>query len=206
VEASEYEDVQQYVLSLLKSSGDDVVVLAPVHKGDVGVKKLNALAQQALNPPTPAKDEIVLGTDEWGRTFRVGDKVMQLKNRYGAGSSGADVCNGDVGFIVAVSKRDRTVTVQFDDNAIVYAQNEFEELDHAWACSVHKGQGSQYGTVVLVCHKSHFFCTNRNLIYTGLTRAEKKCIVVGQKEAVSLAVRNNQVTKRNTRLLERLRS
>ena len=165
-----------------------------MHKGVIGTINLNAALQTALNPH-PAG--LVLG----GRTLRLRDKVMQMVNNYDK-----EVFNGDTGWIAGIDQENREVTIDFDGRPVVYEFSELDEVALAYAVSVHKAQGSEYPAVVLIVSTQHFLLLQRNLIYTGITRARKLVVLVGTKKALAIAIRNNQPRLRFTRLAERLRS
>lgn len=176
---------------------EDVQVLTPTHRGPVGVAALNERLQAALNPAAPGKVERIMA----GRTFRVGDKVLQIRNNYDK-----KVFNGDVGRIEAIDLEEQTLRVRFDQAAIDYEFHEMDELVHAFAMSVHKSQGSEYGAVVLPLVTQHYMLLQRNLLYTGVTRARQLVVLVGQKKALAMAVKNARVAQRNSRLAQRLRA
>src|SRR6266849_4473287 len=141
---------------------------------------------------------------EWsGRTLRLGDKVMQVRNNYDKG-----VFNGDVGWIRAINKENSTVKVEFLEEAgpllVSYDFHELDELLLAYAVTVHKSQGSEYPAIVLTLVNQHYMLLQRNLLYTAITRAKRLCVIVGQSRALEAAVRNNRVALRNTGLAERL--
>jgi exodeoxyribonuclease V alpha subunit len=174
---------------------DDVQVLSPMHRGAVGVANLNHLLQNALNPPAPNKPERRLG----GRTLRVGDKVMQIRNNYDK-----ETYNGDIGRLVAIDLENQTLTVQMDDRPIPYDWTEADEIVHAYAISVHKSQGSEFPSVVVPVMTQHYLMLQRNLLYTAVTRAKRLVVLVGQRRAVSIAARNNRVAQRYSGLSVRL--
>ncbi len=134
-----------------------------------------------------------------GYAFRADDRVMQIKNNYDK-----EVFNGDIGIIESVNETDRTLKVRFEGRSIEYDVAELDELVHAYATTIHKAQGSEYPIVVMPVMMNHYIMLQRNLIYTGITRAKKVLIIVGTKKALAYAVRNVTVTKRNTLLRERL--
>ena len=134
-----------------------------------------------------------------GFAFRAEDKVMQIKNNYDK-----EVFNGDIGIIEAVDEQDRTLKVNFDNRIVDYDISELDELVHAYATTIHKSQGSEYPIVVIPVLMNHYVMLQRNLIYTGITRAKKILVLVGTKKALSYAVKNVTVTARNTLLKERL--
>ncbi|HEV2473156.1 MAG TPA: ATP-binding domain-containing protein, partial [Chthonomonadales bacterium] len=163
-----------------------------------GVARLNEMLQDALNPadPTGRKPEFVRGS----RRFRPADRVIQLKNNYDK-----NVYNGDIGSIEQILPIDQQIVVRFPDAVVRYDYSEYDELQLAYALSIHKSQGSEYPAVVLVIHSSQYMMLQRNLLYTGFTRAKKLCIVVGNKKAIGRAVHNDRASKRYTRLADRLR-
>jgi exodeoxyribonuclease V alpha subunit len=175
----------------------DVQVLSPMHRGASGVGNLNLRLQEALNPPHANKPERQLG----GRLLRVGDRVMQIRNNYQK-----ETFNGDIGRIVHLDLETQTLTVDFDARPIVYEWAEADELVHAFAVSVHKAQGSEFAAVVMPVLTAHYLLLQRNLLYTGITRARKLCVIVGMKRALGMAVRNAQVAKRWTGLATRLQA
>ena len=175
-----------------RESPDRIQVLTPMQRGVVGAANLNLLLQQALNPSGPS-----LGRG--GYTYRQGDRVMQLRNNYDK-----DVFNGDLGYIREVDTEDRMLTVDFDGKKVEYDVTELDELTLAYATTIHKAQGSEYPIVVMPVLMTHFVMLQRNLIYTGITRAKKICVLIGAMKAVAYAVRNMSVLKRNTSLRERL--
>ena len=175
----------------------DIQVLAPMYKGPLGVTILNEELQARLNPTSSAQIE-------WaGRTIRVGDKVMQVRNNYDKG-----VFNGDVGRVRSIHPDDTCLNVEFLEEAgpllVKYEFHELDELMLAYAVTVHKSQGSEYAAIVLPLTTSHSMLLQRNLLYTAITRAKRLCILVGQPRALEIAVRNNRVAQRNTGLAERL--
>ena len=175
-----------------RESPDRIQVLTPMQRGVVGAANLNLLLQQALNPSGPS-----LGRG--GYTYRQGDRVMQLRNNYAK-----DVFNGDLGYIREVDTEGRTLKVDFDGKWVEYDVTELDELTLAYATTIHKAQGSEYPIVVMPVLMTHFVMLQRNLIYTGITRAKKICVLLGAAKALAYAVRNVSVLKRNTRLKERL--
>ena len=171
---------------------DRIQVLTPMQRGVVGAANLNLLLQQALNPSGPS-------LNRGGYTYRQGDRVMQQRNNYDK-----DVFNGDLGYIREVNTEERTLKVDFDGKWVEYDVTELDELTLAYATTIHKAQGSEYPIVVMPILMTHFVMLQRNLIYTGITRAKKICVLLGAAKALAYAVRNVSVLKRNTRLKERL--
>ena len=177
-----------------------IQVLTPMQRGAVGAANLNQVLQEAVNPPVT--DRLGNTTPELhrgGTAFRPGDKVMQIKNNYDK-----EVFNGDIGTVRSVSPEDRTLTVAFDQREIAYDVTELDEVVLAYATTVHKAQGAEYPIVVMPVMMTHYAMLQRNLLYTGVTRAKKTLVLVGQKKAVGYCVRNVTVDKRNTLLAERL--
>ena len=153
---------------------------------------LNIELQNALNPTGPS---LARG----GYTFRQGDKVMQIRNNYDK-----NVFNGDIGYITAVDTNERTLTVTFDSRLVEYDITELDEIVLAYAVTIHKSQGSEFPVVVMPVTMKHFVMLQRNLIYTGITRAKKICVLVGTTKALAYAIKQNTVSKCNTKLKERL--
>jgi exodeoxyribonuclease V alpha subunit len=171
---------------------DDIQVLTPMHKGSIGAGNLNTELQTALNP---TGQEIMRG----GRSFRVNDKVMQIKNNYDK-----EVFNGDIGRITKIDQEAQEVSIVFDGREVDYDFTDLDEVVLAYAVSVHKAQGSQYPVVIIPVHTQHYVLLQRNLIYTGITRGRRLVVLVGTKKALAIAVRNNKTQKRYTRLKSRL--
>jgi len=172
---------------------NDIQVLTPMQRGVIGAMSLNKELQNALNPGTTM-------LYHGGTEYRLHDKVMQLKNNYDKG-----VFNGDIGIVSAIDTEARELTVDFDVGQVVYDITELDELTLAYATTIHKAQGSEYPVVVMPILMTHFVMLQRNLIYTGITRAKKLLVLIGSWKALSYAIRNNNVLSRNTRLAERLR-
>ncbi|MFU8804064.1 MAG: ATP-dependent DNA helicase, partial [Bradymonadaceae bacterium] len=172
---------------------DDVQILSPMHKGDVGCALLNEVLQEHFNPDAA---EVVRGSSRW----KVGDKVMQTRNNYEH-----DVFNGDIGRIESIDADEKQVIVRFDDRRIPYDFSDLDELILAYAITVHKSQGSEYPAVIIPMVTQHYVLLQRNLLYTALTRARKLVILVGSQEAVNIAIRNDRAQARYTRLEARLR-
>ena len=168
-------------------------MLTPMQRGVVGATNLNQILQQAVNPNG-------FGLRRGGVEYRRGDKVMQIRNNYEK-----EVFNGDIGVVQEVNPEDRELGVQFDDRLVIYDVAELDELVLAYATTIHKSQGSEYPIVVMPVLMTHYVMLQRNLIYTGVTRAKKALVLVSSKKALALAIRNVTVDKRNTMLKERLR-
>lgn len=174
----------------------EIQVLCPMYRGEAGVANLNERLQEALNPPKGNKAERRAG----GYIFRVGDRVMQVRNNYDK-----EVFNGDIGIITRVDLEDQRVEVRMDDRIVPYDFTELDELVLAYAISVHKSQGSEYPAVVIPMLTQHYMMLQRNLFYTAVTRAKKLVVIVGSKRAMAMAVRNARIAERYTGLCERLR-
>jgi exodeoxyribonuclease V alpha subunit len=174
---------------------EDIQVLSPMHRGAAGVSALNQRLQARLNPPAEPKPQ----TQHGSRTFRVGDRVMQIRNDYER-----QVFNGDLGRIIAMDLQADLLTVDFDGVPVVYEFTQLDELMHAYAVSIHKSQGSEFPAVVVPILTQHYVMLQRNLLYTAVTRAEELVVLVGSKRAIAIAVNNNKIARRNTRLVARL--
>jgi exodeoxyribonuclease V alpha subunit len=173
---------------------DEIQVLTPMQRGLLGVANVNAELQALLNP---TGDSMVRGS----RTFRMGDKVMQIRNNYDL-----NVFNGDIGRIRAIDPVEQEVRIEFDGRAVAYDYADLDEVVLAYACSIHKSQGSEYPCVVIPVHTQHYMMLQRNLLYTGITRGKRLVILVGSKRALAIAVKNNTIDERHTMLTERLRA
>ena len=171
---------------------DKIQVLTPMQRGIVGAANLNLSLQEALNPSGPS-------LNRGGYTYRQADRVMQVRNNYDK-----EVFNGDLGYVESVNTEDRTLTVDFDGRSVEYDVTELDELTLAYATTIHKAQGSEYPIVVMPVLMTHFVMLQRNLIYTGITRAKKICVLIGATKALAYAVHNMSVLKSNTSLRERL--
>lgn len=201
IEEEEPEEVVHQITSLISDRLprhysyhpiDDIQLLCPMRRGILGSENFNTCLQEVLNPNS---DESLRG---W-HTFRNGDKVMQIRNNYDY-----DVFNGDIGRIVEIDQIEKIVDVRFPDKQVAYDIADLNELVLAYATTVHKAQGSEYPVVVIPLHTQHYIMLQRNLLYTGITRAKEMVVIVGTKQALSICVRNNQVMKRNSYLAERL--
>jgi len=171
---------------------NDIQVLCPMQRGPLGTININKVLQEALN-----SSDICIRCN--GVDYKENDKVMQIKNNYDK-----NVFNGDIGQITCINKEDRTVFVKFDENQIEYDFSELDELVHAYATTIHKSQGSEYKIVISPITTSHYIMLKRNLLYTCVTRAKMIFIIIGSVKAIALAVKNNDVVKRNTKLELRL--
>jgi len=172
---------------------DEIQVLCPMYRGLIGAANLNATLQGVLNP-----NGAELGSGS--RVFRVKDKVMQLRNNYTK-----EVFNGDIGWIEKIDKEDGQVLVRFDERSVAYDFNEMDELTLAYAISVHKSQGSEYPAIIMPLLMQHYVLLQRNLLYTAITRAKKLVVIIGTKKALGMAIRNDKVQRRFSRLADRVR-
>ena len=170
----------------------DIQVLTPMQRGICGAANLNQVLQAAMNPSS-------IFLKRGGTQYRLGDKVMQIRNDYDK-----EVFNGDIGTISKVDLEERELTVDFDGRNVNYDVSELEELTLAYAITIHKAQGSEYPIVVMPFTMSHYVMLQRNLLYTGVTRAKKILVLIGDRKAVSYAIRNETTTARNTKLAQRL--
>jgi exodeoxyribonuclease V alpha subunit len=172
----------------------DIQVLCPMNRGGVGARSLNIELQAALNPAGDRKVE------RFGWTFAPGDKVMQIENDYDK-----DVYNGDIGYIDDVDPDAGELNVSFDGRSVTYGFGELDTLVPAYAATIHKSQGSEYPAVVIPIMTPHYAMLQRNLLYTGITRGKRLVVLVGQKRAVAIAVRNVSGRRRWSKLDEWLR-
>ena len=196
---------------------DDIQLLCPMRRGTLGTENLNKRLQEVLNieytaPAAHPLQKARFGTRSHNRRaphlenqsatvggFRVGDKVMQIRNNYDY-----DVFNGDIGRVVAIERVDKKVCIQYPDKQVAYDTADLGELVLAYATTIHKAQGSEYPAVVIPLHTQHYLMLQRNLLYTGITRAKERVVIVGTKKALGICIRNNQVMQRNSYLAERL--
>lgn len=186
------ELVQQRLPRHFRVPPGEIQVLTPMQRGPAGAANLNLLLQKAVNP---GEDGLRRGGIRYGKN----DKVMQIRNNYEK-----EVFNGDIGFVQAVNQEDRSLTVNFDGREVSYDVTELDELVLAYATTIHKAQGSEYPVVVMPVLMSHYMMLQRNLIYTGVTRAKRGAVVVGTRKALAVAIRNVNIRRRNTRLAFRL--
>jgi len=171
---------------------DDIQVLSPMHKGVVGAENLNMELQKTLNP---VQDGIIRGN----RSFRINDKVMQIRNNYDKA-----VFNGDMGRITGIRPEEYEVTVTFDGRDVTYEFSDLDEIVLAYAVSVHKSQGSEYPAVVIPILTQHYILLQRNLIYTAITRGRDLVVIVGTRKALAIGINNDKTQKRFTYLKHRL--
>jgi exodeoxyribonuclease V alpha subunit len=165
---------------------DDVQVLSPMYRTPIGVDALNKALQSVLNPPGRLAEQLLNG-----QIFRVGDKVMQTRNNYEK-----EVFNGDIGRIHSIDKEEKVITLAMDNRLVEYDWEDTDQLTLAYACSVHRSQGSEYPVVVIPVLTQHYIMLQRNLLYTAITRAKQLVVLVGTERAIAIAVRNNKVAQR----------
>lgn len=178
-------------------SRDEIQVLTPMNRQSLGTKELNAKLQETLNPPSESKFEL----DRFGNTFRVGDKVIQTRNNYEK-----EIFNGDIGHIAEITTEPVTIYVLFDGQSVSYEPGELDELQLAYAITIHKSQGSEFPAIVVPLASQHYMMLQRNLLYTAITRGKRLVILVGDKRSLELAVRNKESGKRWTGLKRRLQT
>jgi exodeoxyribonuclease V alpha subunit len=170
----------------------EIQVLTPMRRNELGSENLNTLLQEALNPGGQP-------LARFNRQYKAGDRVLQIRNNYDK-----DTFNGDVGLIERIDTETPEIVVNYDGRRVTYAPEELDELDLAYACSVHKSQGSEYPAVVLLMTTQHYKLLQRNLLYTAMTRGRKLVCIVGSLKAVNIAIRNDHVAARRTALRDRL--
>jgi exodeoxyribonuclease V alpha subunit len=204
IERNKPEDISDMLVEMVKERIPkkfhldpfrDIQVLSPMNRGSLGIRELNARLQDALNPARPDEPTV----EKFGVHFRVRDKVIQTENDYDK-----EVFNGDIGQIVKIDPPERELVVRFDQRDVKYDFGELDDLSPAYAITIHKSQGSEFSGVVIPLATQHFMLLQRNLLYTGLTRGKKLVVLIGQRKALEMAVRNNKTERRFSGLLERL--
>lgn len=188
---------------------DGIQVISCTRKGELGTANLNVLLQKALNPPSPEKKEIAVREI----IFREDDRVMQVRNNYDAqwtltddeSITGQGVFNGDIGKIVQIDPVEESVTIDFDSRLVTYSYDELNEIEHAFAVTVHKSQGSEYPIIIFPVINPPPMLASRNLLYTGVTRAKEMVILVGREESIRQMVENNAISRRYTGLADMYR-
>ena len=192
------EEVKKiYVSEIAEDGVENVQVLSPFKKrGNSGTINLNEILRETVNPKK-SNNQLVSGS----KSFRIGDKVMQIKNS-------ENVCNGDIGFVKAITENEdgeKELEVEFSGNRLeIYTVDDLEKLELASAITIHKSQGSEFKTVIIPILKEQYIMLRRNLIYTAVTRAKKKIVLVGERNALFMAIGKNDIGKRNTKLKERI--
>ncbi|MFO7534694.1 MAG: ATP-dependent RecD-like DNA helicase [Kiritimatiellia bacterium] len=201
IEQEEPEELIRSMISLITdriparfklNPRSDVQVLTPMRKNQLGSENLNRVLQEAMNPKGAE-------LERFGRRYRAGDRVIQIRNNYEK-----NVFNGDIGLIDAVDAPNQKVTVDYEGSKTTYEAGELDELDLAYACSIHKSQGSEYPAVIILLATQHFKLLQRNLLYTAITRGKKLVCLVGSRKAVYIAIKNDRMTQRRTGLQDRL--
>ncbi|MCG8618609.1 MAG: ATP-dependent RecD-like DNA helicase, partial [Desulfobacterales bacterium] len=174
-------------------AGAEIQILSPMTRGSLGTLTLNREIQEAANPFAQGKQQLTVGQ----RVFRTGDRVIHRKNNYELG-----VFNGDIGTITEINTMDMTCAVAFfpDNRVVQYRQADIAELDLAYAITIHKSQGSEFEVVIIPVLTQHFKMLFRNLIYTGITRAKRLVVFVGTRRALGMAVKNQDISRRQTAL------
>ena len=204
IEREEPESISTSLVEMVKSripakfrldSIRDIQVLCPMNRGSLGIRELNVRLQNELNPAR-ADEPLV---EKFGWQFRLRDKVIQTENDYDK-----DVFNGDIGQIVKIDLVEREVTIRFDLREVVYDFGEMDEISLAYAITIHKSQGSEFSAVVIPLAMQQYMLLQRNLVYTGITRGKKLVVLIGQRKALGMAVRNNRTENRFSGLLARL--
>src|ERR1700682_3006039 len=175
----------------------EVQVLCPMNRGSLGVRELNTALQRVLNPARPGQPVV----ERFGWRFQIGDKVIQTENDYDK-----EVFNGDIGIVERIERVEHEVTIRFDDRLVKYDFGEWDEVALAYAITIHKSQGSEFPAVVIPLATQHYMLLQRNLIYTGITRGKKLVVLIGQRKALSIAVRNDRPQRRYSGLLTSLKS
>ena len=215
------ERILEQVLSLcngrLKRFGnydffENIQVLSPTKKGTLGTKELNKALQQELNPHREGENE----KSSMGAIFRIGDKVMQIKNNYDIqwerreGNSlelGNGIFNGETGIITEINEKEKFIRVKFDDNKTsIYEYNELEQLEHSYCITIHKAQGSEFDVIIMIIPQAAPMLLTRNLLYTGITRAQKLLVVIGNNNIVNYMIKNVDSKKRNTGLQYKIKN
>jgi exodeoxyribonuclease V alpha subunit len=205
VEASDADDAARKIIEIIRNRIPDrfgfdpirdVQVLCPMNRGRLGTRTLNRDLQTALNG-----DETKPTVERYGWSFRVGDKVMQTANDYDK-----DVFNGDLGFVTGVDQDAQEITIDFEGKAVSYDFGELDEVVAAYATTIHKAQGSEYPAVVIPLSTQHYLMLRRNLLYTGITRARKLGVLVGQPKALAIAVKDSRTQRRWSKLNQWLRN
>jgi len=206
IEREEPEAIQATILDLARSRipkkfgfdpVHDIQILCPMNRGVLGTRQMNAVLQESLNPQRPGEAVV----ERFGTQFRLRDKVIQTRNNYDK-----DVFNGDIGRIVKFDETEREAVIVFDGREVAYDFNELDEVALAYAITIHKSQGSEFPAVVLPLAMQHYMLLQRNLIYTGLTRGKQFVVLVGQKKALAVAIRNDRAAERFSALYDRLRA
>jgi len=210
IERENPQEVAQLIVLSVKRflslgySLSDILVLSPMKKGPTGTQLLNEMIRDSINPSTPHKSELIVGK----KLFREGDKVIQVQN-----NESKNLSNGDIGIVVRITKEknvdgelEDVLICDFTGRAATYNRDEISQIELAYAITIHKSQGGESPIVIIPVTTSHYVMLARNLIYTGLTRAKERMVFVGTSKAMNIAIANDKITKRNSRLSERILS
>jgi exodeoxyribonuclease V alpha subunit len=197
------EVIEKVIKSAIKKgySSKDIQILAPMYKGPAGIDQLNKLLQELFNPNTPGKREMKFGEV----IYRNGDKILQLVNQ-----PDSNVFNGDIGEIVSIfyakenTEKEDMIVVSFDGNEVTYTKQDFNQFTHAFCCSIHKSQGSEFPIVVMPIVKGYYRMLRRNLIYTAITRSKSSLVLCGEKDALEWGIKNSDSSERQTSLMQKL--
>jgi exodeoxyribonuclease V alpha subunit len=204
IERDEPEGIHPTILELVKERIPgklrldpilDVQVLCPMNRGSLGARAMNVLLQEGLNPRRG--DEPVV--ERFGWQFRLRDKVIQTQNNYDK-----EVFNGDIGQVIRIDPDERELAIRFEEREVLYDFNELDELSLAYAITIHKSQGSEFPAVVVPLAMQHYLLLQRNLVYTAMTRGRRFVVLVGQRKALAIAVRNDRAAERFSGLYDRL--
>ena len=198
IEAEPGDDIIDKIITIVRdripnrfklNAVNDIQLLCPMQKGGSGARSLNTELQKSLNP------NYTNGITKFGQIFAIGDKVMQVENNYDK-----EVYNGDIGIIKTINQEEQEIIIDFYDNKVTYDYTDLDQLTLAYATTIHKSQGSEYPAIVIPLTMQSYMMLKRNLIYTGITRGKKLVIVIGQKKALAIAVKNNNNQERYTKL------
>ncbi len=188
-----FEGIYKTELSRRNITWHDAIILSPMNRGTAGTMRINQLLQAMLNPPHDDGREIM----RYGQIYRVGDRVMQIRNNYDK-----FVFNGDMGYISDIDREDQITRIRFGERILEYDFSELNEINLAYAISIHKSQGSEFKAVIVPIFMQHFVMLQRNLLYTAITRAKDFCIFIGETRAIAMAIKNNKGVVRTTFLKE----
>ncbi|WPY01164.1 ATP-dependent RecD-like DNA helicase [Candidatus Trichorickettsia mobilis] len=200
IEAEQGDDITNKIINLVKERipkkfnlhpVNDIQILCPMQRGGVGVRSLNIELQQALNPNYNS------GIVKFGQTFSLGDKIMQTENNYDK-----ETYNGDIGIINNINEQEQEVTINFYNRNVIYDYTDLDQITLAYATTIHKSQGSEYPAVIIPLTMQSFMMLKRNLIYTAITRGKKLVIIIGEKKALAIAVKDNKTSHRHSKLKE----
>ena len=196
------KDMIRKICMMSKEKGlneNDIQILAPMYKGENGIDNLNIALQELFNPSDPKKEEIFIGDV----VFRENDKVLQLQN-----NPDCNVFNGDIGYIKKITKKSTknkdTIIIDFEGNKVEYNREDMFQVKHAYAITIHKSQGSEFPHVILPISKGYYKMLYNKLIYTGVSRAKKSLVIIGESKCFMMAINNDYASKRKTSLKDKL--